>query len=59
METVEFSVSILRASSTVPDMCHRAKLGARICNLLENKNLAHSAHVKKSTNKNIPPRGMS
>jgi hypothetical protein len=45
METAEFSFSILRASSTISEMRHRKKLGARICNLLENKNLAHSAYV--------------
>jgi hypothetical protein len=47
METAEFSFSILRTSSTVSEMRHREKLDGRICNLLENKNLAHSDHVKK------------
>jgi len=46
MERAEFSFSILRASSTVPKMRHREKLGARIYNFLENKNLANLAYVK-------------
>jgi hypothetical protein len=57
METADFSFPILRASSILSEIRHK-KLGARICNLLENKNPAHSAQVQ-NTIKNIPPRGMS
>jgi len=45
MKTAEFSFSILRASTTISEMRHREKPGARICNLLENKNSTHSAYT--------------